>query len=306
MRRFTQSRLLTVWLDWFILMAQKVAIITDSSACIPGELLRQYRIGLVPLNVIIGHKTYQDGVDITPTEFYALLRETEELPMTSHSSPGAHLEAYRQASQIAPGILCITLSASFSGQFSSAQVARELAGESLPGVAIEVLDCGTAAAAQGLVVLAAARAAASGWSLGEVVEKAKRVAERVHLVAMVDTLHYLVRGGHVPKAAAWASSLFRIKPLLTLSDGDVRPLAKTRTTARAITRMLKAMKQMVIKGLPLHVAVMHADALDNAELLKEQIVSRFDCSELFITEFTPVMGAHIGPGLIGVAFCSGD
>ena len=114
-------------------MAQKVAIITDSSACIPGELLRQYRIGLVPLNVIIGHKTYQDGVDITPTEFYALLRETEELPMTSHSSPGAHLEAYRQASQIAPSILCITLSASFSGQFSSAQVARELAGESLPG-----------------------------------------------------------------------------------------------------------------------------------------------------------------------------
>jgi DegV family protein with EDD domain len=287
-------------------MTQKVAIITDSSACIPGELLRKYRIGLVPLNVIIGRKTYQDGVDITPTKFYALLRETEELPTTSHSSPGAHLEAYRRASRIAPGILCITISSSFSGQFSSAQVAKELAGESLPGVAIEVFDCGTAAAAQGMVVLAAARAAAAGQSLDEVLARAKSVAGRVHLIAMVDSLNYLVRGGHVPKAAAWASSLFKIKPLLTLDDGDARLLANTRTTPRAMARMLKIMKQMVIKGLPLRVAVMHADALKNAELLKEQIASRFDCSELFITEFTPVMGAHIGPGLIGVAFCSGD
>jgi DegV family protein with EDD domain len=287
-------------------MAQKVAIVTDSSACIPGELLKQYRIGLVPLNVIIGHNTYRDGVDITPTEFYTLLRGTKELPTTSHSSPGAHLEAFRRASRIAPGILCITLSSSFSGQFGSAQLARELARGSLPGVAIEVFDCGTAAAAQGLVVLAAARAAASGQRLEEVADRARSLAKRVHLVAMVDSLHYLVRGGHVPKAAAWASSLFRIKPLLTLNDGDVRPLAKTRTTARAIASMLKVMKQLTVKGLPLHVAVMHADALDNAELLKRQIASRFDCSELFITEFTPVMGAHIGPGLIGVAFCSGD
>jgi len=99
-----------------------------------------------------------------------------------------------------------------------------------------------------------------------------------------------------------ASLLFRIKPILTVDDGDARPLAKAQTTLGAIKRMLKIMKQRVIKGQPLHVAVMHADALDNALALKERISSQFDCAELFITEFTPVMGAHIGPGLIGVAF----
>jgi DegV family protein with EDD domain len=287
-------------------MAQKVAIVTDSSACLPGELAEQYRVGLVPLNVIIGDKTYRDGIDISPTEFYARLREVNVLPKTAHSSPGAHLEAYREAGRIAPGILCITLSTKFSGQFNSAQVAAGMAGESLPGLTVRVFDCGTAAAAQGLVVLAAARAAAAGKSLDEVAAVAERVAGRVRLIAMVDTLHYLVRSGHVPKAAAWASALFRIKPLFFLNDGDVRPLVNTRTTPRAIDRMLKAVRQSVAGETPLQVAVMHADALDNAVLLREKISACFDCASLFITEFTPVMGAHIGPGLIGVAFYSGD
>ncbi len=287
-------------------MAQKVAIATDSSACIPRELVEKYDIGIVPLNVIFGDKTYRDGIDISPTEFYTLLREVKELPTTSHSSPGTHLEAYRKASQKAPTILCITLSSKFSGQFNSARIAMEMAKEALPEVAIEVLDCGTAAAAQGLVVLAAVKAAASGQSLAEVTATAKSVARRVNLLAMVDTLHYLVKGGHVPKAAAMAGSVFKIKPLFTLNDGDAHPLANVQTTPRAMKRMLSIMKQRVVKGQSLHVAVMHADALDNAIALKEQTSSRFDCAELFITEFTPVMGAHIGPGLIGIAFYSGD
>jgi DegV family protein with EDD domain len=287
-------------------MAQKVAIVTDSSACIPAELTEKYGIGVVPLNVIFGDKTYQDGIDISPAEFYARLREVAELPTTAHSSAGAHLEAYRKASRTASSILCITISAKFSGQFSSARLAVELAREALPGVAIEVLDCGTAAAAQGLVVLAAARAAASGQSLDEVMAKAKSVAGQVSLLAMVDNLHYLVKGGHVPKLAAKASSLFRIKPILTINDGDARPLARAQTTSGALKRMLGIMKRRVVPGQPLHVAVMHADALDNALVLRSEIPARFQCSELFITEFTPVMGAHIGPGLVGVAFYSGD
>ena len=287
-------------------MAQKVAIVTDSSACIPAELVEQYGIGVVPLSVIFGDKTYQDGVDISPVEFYTRLRETEELPTTAHSSAGTHLEAYRKASQAASSILCITISAKFSGQFNSARVAVELAKEALPGVAIKVLDCGTAAAAQGLVVLAAARAAAAGLGLDEVMAKAESVAGRVSLLAMVDDLQYLVRGGHVPRLAAKASSLFRIKPILTIDNGDARPLAKAQTTSGALKRMLGIMKRRAVKGQPLHVTVMHADALDNALVLSSEISARFQCSELFITEFTPVMGAHIGPGLVGVAFYSGD
>jgi DegV family protein with EDD domain len=287
-------------------VAQKVAIVTDSSACIPAELAKKYAIWVVPLNVIFGDKTYQDGIDISPAEFYARLREAGELPTTAHSSPGAHLEAYRKASKTASSILCITISTRFSGQFNSARVAVELARKALPGVVIEVLDCGTAAAAQGLVVLAAARAAASGQGLDEVVAKAKSVSQCVSLLAMMDSLHYLVRGGHVPKLAAMASSLFRIKPIFTINDGDARPLARAQTTSGALKRMLSIMKRGVIKGQPLHVAVMHADALNNALVLRDGISSRFQCAELFITEFTPVMGAHIGPGLVGVAFYSGD
>jgi len=287
-------------------MAQGVVIVTDSNACIPRELVEQYGIEVVPMNVILGGKTYQDGIDISPAEFYALLREAKELPTTAHSSPGAHLEAYSRASCRAPNILCITLSEGFSGQFNSARVAKERARRVLPEVVVEVLDCGTAAVAQGFVVLAAAKAAASGQSLAEVVETAKSLAKRVHLLAMVDTLNYLVRGGHVPKAAAMASSLFKIKPLFTLNDGDARPVANARTTRGAVKCMLRIMKRKVIRGQSLHVAVMHADAMDNALELQGQIAAQFDCAELFITEFTPVMGAHIGPGLIGVAFYSGD
>jgi len=205
---------------------------------------------------------------------------------------------------VAPNILCVTLSARFSGQYHSAQVAKELAKEAIPGVTIEILDSGTAAGRSGFVVLAAAREARPGSGLAEVVERARQVAREVRLVAMVDTLSYLVRGGHVPRAAAWASALLRIKPILTLNDGDVHPLARIRTTARAIDRMLRILEERAGKP-PLHVAVMHADALENALVLKGRIAAAFAPAELLVTEFTPVMGAHIGPGLIGVAFYSG-
>jgi len=122
----------------------------------------------------------------------------------------------------------------------------------------------------------------------------------------VDTLDYLVKGGHVRRAAALASSMLRIKPIFTLNEGDARPVTNARTTLGAIKRMVKLMGQKIVAGQPLHVAVMHADALDEALVLRDQISSRFDCTELLITEFTPVMGVHIGPGLIGVAFYCGD
>jgi len=287
-------------------MANKVAIITDSVACIPQELVERYDIGVVPIQLIFGDKVYRDGIDISPREFYSLLRQAEKLPTTAGSLPGPFLEAYRKASQRATCILCITLSARLSGMFDSARQAMELAKEALPNTAIELLDCGTAAAAEGLVVLAAARAAAVGKSLTEVLETAKRVGRQVHLLGMLDTLHYLVKGGRVPKIAALASSLLRIKPVFTITGGEAYPVANARTIPNAIKRIIHIMEQRIENGQPLHIAVMHADALDKAIKLGEQISAQFDCAEIFITEFTPVMGAHTGPGVIGVAFYSGD
>ena len=287
-------------------MINKVAIVTDTTACIPKEQLEEYAIELVPIEVIFGDKVYRDGIDITPAEFYALLKQAEKLPTTSGSLPGPFLEAYRRASQRASSILCITISAKFSGMLNSAQIAMGMAKEALPNVVIEVLECTTAAVGQGLVVLAAAKAAAAGKGLAEVVDTAKSVMQRVNLFATLDTLHYLVKGGRVLKAAALASSLLKIKPIFTVSDGEAHPVTNARTNPGAMKRILKIMGQKVVKGQPLHVAVMHADALDRAIALKNQVSSRFDCDELFITEFTPVMGVHTGPGVIGVAFYSGD
>ena len=285
---------------------KKVAIVTDTTACIPQEQAAKNDIEVVPMRFIFGDKVYRDGVDMSPTEFYALLRQAKKLPTTSHPSPGTFLEVYRKASQRATNILSINISAKFSATFDSARLAMETAKTALPNVAIKVLDCDTAAAAQGLVVLAAAKAAALGKNLNEVIETAKNVMSQVNLFAMLDTLHYLVKGGRVPQAAALVNSLLKIKPIFTLNHADAHTVALPRTIPSAIKRMLKMIEQKVVKGQPLHVAVMHADALDKAEALRNRITSQFDCAEIFITEFTPVMGVHTGPGLFGIAFYSGD
>jgi DegV family protein with EDD domain len=287
-------------------MVNNVAIITDTTACIPQDQAKKYSIELVPVELIFEGKVYRDGVDITPAEFYALLRQVDKLPTTSGSLPGPYLEAYRRASQRASSILCISISSKFSGMFNSARLAMEMAKRALPNVDIEVLECTTAAAGQGLVVMAAAKAAALGKSLAEVVDVATSVMQRVNLFATLDNLHYLVKGGRVPKAAALASSLLRIKPIFTVSDGEAHPVTNVRTNPGAMKHIVKIMEQRIAKGQPLHVAVMHADALNRAEELRDEISSRFDCTELFITEFTPVMGVHTGPGVIGVAFYNGD
>ena len=285
---------------------KKVAIVTDTTACIPQEQVARYDIEVVPVQLIFEDKAYRDGIDISPTEFYALLRQANKPPTTSASSPDPYLEAYHKASQKAKSILCLTEPSGFSAMFNSALVARQMAKSTLPNVTIEVLDCTTAAAGQGLVALAAAKAAASGKNLNEVMETAKNIMERVSLFATLDTLHYLVKSGRVPQAAALVNSLLKIKPIFTLNHAEARTVALPRTIPSAMKRMLKMMEKKVVKGQPLLVAVMHADAPDKAVVLRNRIASQFDCAELFITEFTPVMGGHTGPGLLGVAFYSED
>jgi len=292
------------WVLPFTVMIDKVAIVTDTTACIPEEQVEKYGIEVVPIELVFGDKVYRDGINISPTEFYALLRQAEKLPTTAGSLPGPYLEAYRKASEEAAGILCITESPKFSGMFNSARIAVEMAQKDIPNVAIEVLECSTAAAGMGLVTLA--RTAAKGENLAAVVETARGVMSRVSLFATLDTLHYLVKGGRVPKAAGLVNSLLQIKPVFTVSEGDAHTVALPRSIPSAMKRILKLMGQRVIKGQPLHVAVMHADVLNEAIAFRNRISSQFDCTELFITEFTPVMGVHTGPGVIGVAFYSGD
>ncbi|MDD5339101.1 MAG: DegV family protein [Dehalococcoidales bacterium] len=281
---------------------RQVAIVTDTTACVPPEQVSQYDIEVVPVPLIINQKTYRDGIDITPTEFYEMLRKAKRLPTTSASSPTPYFEAFRNASRRAPNILCLTEPSRFSAMYSSARAAVETAKEKLKNVAIEVMECTTAAAGQGLVALAAARAAAKGKSLAEVKQVVNNIMPRISLFAAIDNLRYLARSGRVPQVAAIVDTILSLKPVFTLNHANPGLAGLPRSIKGAIGRIIVLIKKNTHQGKRLHAAVMHADALEDAKILKEQITSSFNCSEIFITEFTPVMGVHTGPGLVGVAF----
>jgi DegV family protein with EDD domain len=283
----------------------RVAVVTDSIACLPKGLVDKYGIYIVPITINFGDEIYRDGIDITPSEVYRLLRKAKKLPTTSSPPPGAYLEAYRQVSQHSDSILCITLPQKISMGFDSAQQAREMFKEERPGMVIEILDCQTAAGGQGFVTLAAAQPASSGADLAQALEAARRVMSRVDVVAVMDTLHYLAKGGRVPKTAAWVASILSIKPILGIRGGEIGLRERARTKPRAVKRLLEMMREKVGQK-PVHVTVMHADVLDEAERLRDQISTQFDCVELFISDFTPTMGLHAGPGVLGIAFYGED
>lgn len=282
---------------------KKVAIVTDTTACIPQKQVDRYNIEVVPVQLNFEDRSYRDGIDITPNEFYAMLREAEKMPTTSSSSPTPYLEAYRNASQIAKSILCFTEPAKFSAMFNAANIAREIARNVIPGIPIEVIEGTTAAAGLGLVALSAARAAGQKKSMEEVMATVHEIMPRINLYATLDTLKYLVKSGRVPQAAALLNSVLNLKPVFTLNHADPHTVAIPRSTKSAMKRILKMMDKEVGEK-SIHAAVMHADALENAKELRDSIKKRFQCKELYVTEFTPVMGVHTGPGLLGVAFYS--
>jgi DegV family protein with EDD domain len=279
----------------------ETAIITDTTACVPPDRAECYGIEVVPVQLVIGDRSYRDGIDITPAEFYRLLRETEKTATSSTSSPEPYLEAFRRAGRRAGGVLCLTEPSRFTAMLKSARIAADIAREDLPGVKIEVMESTTAAAGLGLVTLAAAAAARAGGTLEEVMASARCVMSRIQLFAALDTLHYLARSGRVPQAAALVNNILSIKPVFTLNNSEAHTVALPRSMKSAMDRILKLMAAAAPGG-PLHVAVMHADAPARARELQQRITARFNCRDIFITEFTPVMGVHTGPGLVGVAF----
>ena len=280
-----------------------VAIVTDSIANVTKELAEQHRITIVPIRLLVQGKIYRDMVDMTPSQAYELFLQDPDSFKTSPSSPGHYLEAYQEASKQARNILCITLSSKLSTGYDMACVAREQARDELPGVSIEVMDSQNVTAAQGFIALSAARAAAEGKDLAEVVKEAEEVRDKVTFIVLLDTIRHIYRTGRIPKVASKVGAMFNIRPILTSSSGLVRFKGIARNRKQGINRILQEMRQRVGQS-PVHVAVMHAYCPDEAEELKERVASEFNCAELFITEFTPVMGYATGTGTIGFAFYS--
>ena len=280
----------------------RVAIVVDSAVSLPSDVESGLDLHIVPMQLNVGGRTYRDGADLEPGELYRLLDQVEGVPTTSAPSPADFLEAFTASAADASSILCITVSPRFSATHDSAQVAAQVASVKAPETRIELLDSESAAGGEGLIALEALRVARGGASLDDVLAAARAVVRGVSLVAYLDTLYYVWKGGRVPRIAYLGTTLLKIKPVFELDHGEVRNLARPRTGSRASDRMLEVMRRRVGDSDRVHATVMHADAEEEAERLQGTVESEFRCEELFVSEFSPVMGAHTGPGLLGIAF----
>ena len=277
-----------------------VAVITDSIACLTKELITEYDIGIIPINFYAGGKLYRDWVDITPSEAYKLFLNDPDSFKTSAASPEECFQALREASKKTDKIFCVTVSNKLSMMYDAVCKAREMAKFELPDTTIEVMDSRSATPSEGMVALGGARAAASGADLPAVISAAEKIREKIGAIVILDTISHVYRSGRIPKIASQIGSALNIKPILTVSE-VVHFSGIIRNRKQGIERMLGMMRDKIGDG-PVHVAVLHAYAQEEAEKLMKRIASEFKCIELWLAEFSPVMGYACGTGTIGAAF----
>jgi DegV family protein with EDD domain len=281
-----------------------VSIVTDSVACLPQQIVDKYNITVIPLEIVYGDRVLLDGVDISPSEFYELLSTSKVLPTTSAPPPKMFLDAYEKLIGQGREILVICPSAKLTHVFVSANVAAAMLKEKMPDAAVEVFDSGSAASAQGFVVTDAAEAAlGKNMGLSEVLQVARQSSKGAYILCYIDTIEYLARSGRVPYILAWANSLLKIKPIIQLlpAGKGVVPVDRARTREKALHRVFEILEWKT-RMKPLRVVVQHTNSLCEAEELAGLIESRLNVGRPCIRDFTPVMGVHTGPGLVGVSY----
>ena len=283
-----------------------IAIIADSIACIPKEQAEGYGIKIIPVNILFNGQVYRDVIDLSSAQAYEFLEKAPEFWKSSAASPDDYLRAYRELSKHARSILVVTISSKLSMFYTSALDAKEIFKDESPQIAIEVIDSETAAAAEGLIALAAARAVAESKPFDEVIAVAKKVKERVKFLGLLETIRYVYRTGRIPKVASEIGSMLSIKPILTGSKGRIHFAAAARTRQSGVKKMLQIMRNHIGDSEPLHVVVMHADAIEEAEKLREKVAAEFNCVEIFITDLSPVMGYATGRGTLALAYYKED
>jgi DegV family protein with EDD domain len=274
-----------------------VAVVTDSTAYLPAELLEGYGIHVVPLYVVLPGRSGREGLDIGPEDVARALAVRGQTVSTSRPTPGDFLAAYRHAlDEGADQLVSVHLSGELSGTSDAARLAAAQVGEHL----VTVVDSRSAAMGCGFAVLAAARSAAAGADGAEVAETARRTAAETSTFFVVDTLEHLRRGGRIGAAAAVLGSALAVKPILHVNDGRVVPLEKVRTAARANSRLVQRAVEAAGDG-PVSVAVHHLAAGERAERLAAELRDRLPAlRELHVSELGAAIGAHVGPGAVGV------
>jgi DegV family protein with EDD domain len=279
----------------------KTVVITDSTAYIPSPLLVKHGIRVVPLSVVWGEEVLRDGVDILPPQFYARLKTAKVMPSTSQTTPEEFKKVFSPLIEAGDTILAVLISSKLSGTVESAVQARA----SYPKGRIEIVDTQTTAMALGFCALAAARAVQGGAGLEEAAAAARRAVDCSGVIFVVDTLEFLRRGGRIGGAAAFLGTALNMKPLLTLHEGKVEALDKVRTKRKATEHMLDLIEQRVGSNRPLRIGTLQAAAEAEAQALLETAKNRFHPDEAVFSEVSPVIGTHVGPGTIGLAYCAG-
>jgi DegV family protein with EDD domain len=276
-------------------MSERVAIVTDSTAYLPTEVVQQHGIRVVPLQVVIGGTAYDEGSGVSSATVADALRAWTPVT-TSRPGPFAFLTAYELAAEDGyTGVVSLHLSSDMSGTYESAVMGARDA-----PIAVRVVDSRSLGMGLGFAVVTAAELAARGASRDEVAAAAEKRAAAASTVFYVDTLEYLRRGGRIGAAAAFLGSALAIKPLLHLVDGHIEPLEKVRTSARAIARLEELAVERAGEG-PVDLAVHHLANSDRAAALAERLRARLPhLRHLHVSEVGAVVGAHVGPGMLAL------
>ena len=277
---------------------QKVAIVVDSTAYIPPDLVDKHHIQVIPQILTWEGKSYLDDVDIKPTEFYERLSTAKEIPSSSQPTPAQFFDFFSKVAENADSIVGVFISDHLSGTLDSACSAAKM----MPDVPIEIIDSRSTSLGLGFMALAAARAAELGMSIEEVAYISRALVESLQVVFVVDTLEFLHRGGRIGGAQRLFGSVLSVKPLLHLQGGRIEPLTSTRTRKKAIRELLDHFEDEVRNKKDVHVAVIHANAPEEGQLLIDEVTSHVTPVELILAELSPVIGTHVGPGTVGLCY----
>ncbi len=283
-------------------MPRPVALVTDSTAYIPKNLLEQHHIRVAPQILIWGDESFQDGVDITPTEFYQRLATAKILPQSTQPAVMSFVQIFSELVESGYDVLAVVISSKLSGTYQAAMQARQ----AIANGEVEVVDSHTTAMELGFHVLAAARAAEQGASLAECKAIAEQAQQHTGVVLTVNTLEFLHRGGRIGGASRWFGTALRIKPLLEVRDGLVQPLEKIRTRRKALARLVEITVERAQQGgRPIRLAALHANAEDDARWLLAQASAQLRPEEALVSDVSPVVGTHVGPGTVALAYMAG-
>ncbi|KQS59939.1 fatty acid-binding protein DegV [Geodermatophilus sp. Leaf369] len=275
-----------------------VAVVTDSTAYLPDDLTAAFGIEVVPLYVVLTGRSGREGLDVSPADVAGTLAVRGQHVTTSRPTPGDFVAAYRRRLDAgADRVVSVHLSSELSGTWDAARLAAAQVGTHV----VSVVDSRQAAMGSGFAVLAAARAAAAGRSAEEVAAAARRTAAATRTLFVVDTLEHLRRGGRIGPAAAALGTALAVKPVLHVEDGRIVALEKVRTTTRAVAKMVQRVVDLAA-GAPVSVAVHHLAAPERARALAEELRSRLPAlrGEVHLAELGAAIGAHVGPGAVGV------